>query len=142
MTFLSQITIAVKWSFFGSDFVFSLCPFDISVGIRAFVMGLKRKRKRSDSVLWQKPRQKNHKSNVTTQKTPPKTSITQRLRTDLGRSVGVTIVIYLHFSFYNEAVFITFPVTKGHTICPFHMCFPFVRLPDMKGMLVFNFLTF
>ena len=25
-------------------------------------------------------------------KTPPKTSITQRLRTDLGRSVGITIV--------------------------------------------------
>ena len=31
----------------------------------------------------------------TTQKTPPKTSITQRLRTDLGRSVGVTTVIEL-----------------------------------------------
>ena len=28
-------------------------------------------------------------------KTPPKTSITQRLRTDLGRSVGVTAVIQL-----------------------------------------------
>ena len=28
-------------------------------------------------------------------KTPPKTSITQRLRTDLGRSVGVTTVIQL-----------------------------------------------
>ena len=34
---------------------------------------IKRKGKRSDSVLWQKPlhRQKNSKSNVTTQKTPP-----------------------------------------------------------------------
>ena len=51
------------------------------------------KRKRSDSALWQKPlhRQKNQKSNVTTQRTPPKTSITQQLRTDLGRSAGVTI---------------------------------------------------
>ena len=28
-------------------------------------------------------------------KTPPKTSITQRLRTDLGRSVGVTIATQL-----------------------------------------------
>ena len=28
-------------------------------------------------------------------KTPPKTSITQRLQTDLGRSVGVTTVIQL-----------------------------------------------
>ena len=51
----------------------------------------KRKKKRSDSVLWQKPlhRQKNPKSNVTTQKRHQKTLITQRLRTDLGRSVGV-----------------------------------------------------
>ena len=55
------------------------------------------KRKRSDAALWQKPlhRQKNSKSNVTTQRTPPKTSITQRLRTDLGRSAGVTIAIQL-----------------------------------------------
>ena len=55
------------------------------------------KRKRSDSALWQKPlhRQKNPKSNVTTQRTPPKTSITQRLRTDLGRSAGVTIATQL-----------------------------------------------
>ena len=55
------------------------------------------KRKRSDSALWQKPLhwQKNPKSNVTTQRTPPKTSITQRLRTDLGRSAGVTIATQL-----------------------------------------------
>ena len=61
------------------------------------VLICKRKRKRSDSVLWQKPlhRQKNPKNNVTTQRTPPKTSITQRLRTDLGRSVGVTIATQL-----------------------------------------------
>ena len=46
------------------------------------------KRKISDSVLWQTPihPQKNPKSIVTTQQTPPKTSITQRLQTDLGRS--------------------------------------------------------
>ena len=30
-------------------------------------------------------------------KAPPKTSITQRLRTDLGRSVGVTIAIELEW---------------------------------------------
>ena len=52
----------------------------------------KRKRKRSDSVLWQKPlhQQKCQKGKVTTQTTPQKSSIKQRLRTDLGRSVGVT----------------------------------------------------
>ena len=52
----------------------------------------KRKRKRSDSVLWQKllyP-QKIPKSNVTTQKTPPKKSTSQRLWTNLGPSVRVT----------------------------------------------------
>ena len=36
--------------------------------------------------------QKNQKRNVITQKTQPKTSITQRLRTDLGRSVLVTVL--------------------------------------------------
>ena len=47
--------------------------------------------KRSDSVLWEKPihPQKNTKTNVTTQNTT-KTSITQRMRTYLGRSVGRT----------------------------------------------------
>ena len=56
---------------------------------------IKRKRKRSDSVLWQKPihQQKCQKAKVTTQTTPQKSSITQRLRTDLGRSVGVTTCI-------------------------------------------------
>ena len=50
-----------------------------------------RKRRRSDPVLWQNPlyQQKIRKPKDNTQ-TPPKTSITQRLRTDLGRSVGVT----------------------------------------------------
>ena len=56
-----------------------------------------RKRKRSDSVLWQKPphQQKCQKGKVTTQTTPQKSSITQRLRTDLGRSVGVTTATQL-----------------------------------------------
>ena len=51
----------------------------------------RRKRRRSDPVLWQNPlyQQKTRKPKDNTQ-TPPKTSITQRLRTDLGRSVGVT----------------------------------------------------
>ena len=57
----------------------------------------KRKRKRSDSVLWQKPlhQQKSQKGKVTTQTTPQKSSITKRLRTDLGQSVGVTTVTQL-----------------------------------------------
>ena len=52
---------------------------------------IRRKRKISDSVLWQKPlhpqknkKQRDNKKNAT------KPSITQRLRTDLGRSVEVT----------------------------------------------------
>ena len=51
----------------------------------------RRKRKRSDPVLWQNPpyQQKIRKPKDNTQ-TPPKTSITQRLRTDLGRSVRVS----------------------------------------------------
>ena len=50
--------------------------------------GYKRKRKRSDSVLWQKPLhpQNNPKKQRDNTKTPPKTLITQLLRTDLGRS--------------------------------------------------------
>ena len=57
----------------------------------------KRKRKRSGSVLWQKPlhQQKCQKGKVTTQTTPQKSSIKQRLRTDLGRSVGVTTATQL-----------------------------------------------
>ena len=57
----------------------------------------KSKRKRSDSVLWQKPlhQQKCQKGKVTTQTTPQKSSIKQRLRTDLGRSVGVATATQL-----------------------------------------------
>ena len=52
----------------------------------------KTKRRRSDSVLWQKPLhpRKCQKGKVTTKTTPQKSSIKQRLRTDLGRSVGNT----------------------------------------------------
>ena len=62
--------------------------------IRAYA---KRKRKRSDSVLWQKPlhQQQCQKGKVTTQTTPQKSSIKQRLRTDLGRSVRVTTATQL-----------------------------------------------
>ena len=50
-----------------------------------------KKKRRSDSVLWQNPlyQQKIRKPKDNTE-TPPKTSITQRLQTDLGRSVWVT----------------------------------------------------
>ena len=62
-----------------------------------YTLYIKRKRKRSDSVLWQKPlhQQKCQKGKVTTQTTPKKSSIKQRLRTDLGRSVGVTAATQL-----------------------------------------------
>ena len=55
-------------------------------------LDIKRKRKRSDSDLWQTPlhQQKFQKGKVTTQTTPQKSSIIQRLWTELGRSVGVT----------------------------------------------------
>ena len=48
---------------------------------------IKRKRKRYYSVLWQKPlhQQKYQKGKVTSERTPQKSSITQRLRTDLGQ---------------------------------------------------------
>ena len=65
--------------------------FYIHVWLCFTVLQIKRKRRRSDPVLWQNPlyQQKIRKPKDNTQ-TPPKTSITQRLRTDLGRSVGVT----------------------------------------------------
>ena len=55
---------------------------------------LKRKGKRSGSVLWKKPLhpQKIQKASWQHTKAPPKTSITQQLRTDLGRSVWVIAV--------------------------------------------------
>ena len=55
------------------------------------MFNLLRKRRKYDSVLWQNPlyQQKIQKPKDNTQ-TPPKITITQRLRTDLGRSVWVT----------------------------------------------------
>ena len=79
-------TLTLFWYFFLS---FSVEPYDaLSIELT------EEKRKISDSVLWQKPLhpqkiQKKYRDNI---KTPPKTSITQRLRADLGQSVGVTSV--------------------------------------------------
>ena len=54
----------------------------------------KRKRKRSDSVLWQKPiNPQNSKTQRPNTKNATKTSTAQPLRTDLGRSVEVTTAI-------------------------------------------------
>ena len=54
------------------------------------------KRKKSDSLLLQKPLHSRKIEKATWKhKTPPKTSITQWLRTDLGRSVGVTTATQL-----------------------------------------------
>ena len=59
-------------------------------------VGVKRKRRRSDSVLWQKTLYlKKIRKPMHNSKTRTKTSFTQLLRTDLGRSVGVTTVIQL-----------------------------------------------
>ena len=66
------------------------------------------------------------KSNVTTQRTPPKTSITQRLRTDLGRSAGVTIATQLvwlyRFTGSQPSTNAKGRVIKGHTNNPVIMC--------------------
>ena len=56
---------------------------------------MKRKNTRSDSVLWRKPLYQENSIIGNTKKTPPKTSTTHRLRTDLGRSVGVKTGIQL-----------------------------------------------
>ena len=82
----------------------------------------KHKRKRSDSVLWQKPihQQKCQKGKVTTQTTQQKNfSITQQLRTDLGRSVGVTTATQLMWLTWFTGPTFPLPATavlsKGHT---------------------------
>ena len=56
--------------------------------LRKYTHVVTRKRKRSDSVLWQKPlhQQKCPKGILTTQTTQQKSSIKERLRTDLGIS--------------------------------------------------------
>ena len=96
----------------------------MSEGCALVIFVSKEKRKRSDSALWQKPlhRQKNPKSNVTTQRTPPKTSITQRLRTDLGRSAGVTIATQLVCQ-VHKALKLPKMVRLGKMILA-HNCFP------------------
>ena len=102
----------------------------------------KRKRKRSVSVLWQKPLhpQKIPKSNdeCDNMKTPPKTSITQWLRTDLGRSVGVmtaTQLVWLNgvktiapYAIKDEENIVTFfmppawKVRHGHLVIGSSVC--------------------
>ena len=75
-------------------------------------MKVRRKRRRSDPVIWQNPlyQQKIRKPKDNTQ-TPPNTSITRWLRTDLGRSVGVTNssveerIIYMGFSTMIKHIF-------------------------------------
>ena len=68
----------------------------------------------------QKPihQHKCHKGKVTTQTTPLKSSITQRLRTDLGRSVGVTTAIQLVWLTWFTGPTFPLPETavlsKGH----------------------------
>ena len=65
-------------------------PQKSSIKQQLSIMLIERKRKRSNSVLWQKPLHRQKKKQRDNTKTLPKTSITQRLRTDLGRSVRVT----------------------------------------------------
>ena len=65
----------------------------------------KRKKMRSGSVLWQKPlhQQKSKTQGNNTKKTPPNTLITQRFRTDLGRSDGVTTAIPLVLRYHRDS---------------------------------------
>ena len=53
------------------------------------------KRTISNPVLWQNPHTIRKWKSRDNRKTPPFTLVTQQLRTDLGRSVGVTIFIQL-----------------------------------------------
>ena len=59
--------------------------------LSSFYIYMKRKRTRSDSVLWQKPLQKCQKEKVTTQTTPQKSSIQQR---DPGSILGLVATIF------------------------------------------------
>ena len=89
---LNKITVSGDFYFSYPNLIMCLSSAEIYYSIIN-----KRKRKRYDSVLWQKPlhQQKCQKGKVTTQTTPQKSSIKQRLRTDLGRSVGVTTATQL-----------------------------------------------
>ena len=81
----------------------------MAVSDETSLMSSKAMRKRRDLA------QSNDKSPFTHSKeqcyntqTPPKSSITQQLRTDLGRSVGVTIATHVVKSVYGIP---TFPLT-------------------------------
>ena len=80
---------AIKWH--------RLCMTNDLLYLQCTYIDYKRKRKRSDSVIWQKPlhQQICQKGQMTTQTTPQKSSITERLRTGWGRSVGVTMATQL-----------------------------------------------
>ena len=110
LSVLKLIEIVILWVYYTIPFGFSF---------------IKRKRKRSDSVLWQNPlhQQKCQKGKVTTQTTPQKSSITQRLRTNWGRSVGVTTATQLVWLIWFTGPTFPLPATavlsKGHT---FKMC--------------------
>ena len=94
----------------------------IVLRIEIYLYWIKTKRRRSDSVLWQKPlhQWKCQKGKVTTQTTPQKSSIKQRLRTDLGRSVGVTTatqLVWLNSNIRRGQVFaVNMPNTPKHSI--------------------------
>ena len=83
----------------------------------------KRKRKRSDSVLWQKPlhQQKCQKGKVTTQTTPQKSSIKQRLRTDTKFTINVFCHCWSYFIFYMYTYYTILSILNQQII-------PFPRL--------------
>ena len=61
---------------------------------------------KSDSVLWQKPYHGILKKSRDNTKAQPRTSITQRLRTDSERSVWVpTVVIAIDFTHLIEKMY-------------------------------------
>ena len=81
------------------------------INIYRRIVPVQRKRKKSDSVPWKKTlhQQKCQKGKVTTKTTPQKSLISQRLRTDLGRSVGVTTATQLVW--FTGFTGPTFPLT-------------------------------
>ena len=84
---------------------------------------MQEKKKRSDSVIRQKPLHllKNPKSNVTTQKTPPKkfdyTTIADRLRTvSLGNDSHPTVVVKPVYGFPTFPLTAKAVLSKEHTL--------------------------
>ena len=108
------------------------------------------KRKRSDSVQWQKPiyQQKCQTGKVTIQKTPWKCSITQRLRTDLGQSIEVATTTKLVWltglrAQRGEMKYFRLSVFRGskyeewnETVCP-SVCLTWT--PIMRGEIKWKF---